>query len=526
MSIDSAQALKRCGVFSALDEKATTLQLSRAIQAHFPPELANIVMAYSQRVHLKRKHSEQSPEKENKDKHDPKEDDRVLPDSNRVNQLSQIMQNFSSKDEAIQSDAVIMLRKKLTAQRDPPITEAIEAGAVPRLMQFLNHHNPTLQFEAAWALTNIASGASKHTKVVIDHGAVPLFVQLLRSASDEDVKEQAVWALGNIAGDSATCRDVVLRAGALEPLLSFLALGADTDNVTMLRTGVWCLSNFCRDKPRPPFELMACTLPVLAGLIKFSDDEVQTDACWALAYLSDDTTPDNTQIAAILQSVECRDLVTLLMHRNPNVKIAALCAVGNIAAGNDLHTETVLNCSVLPCLLALLAHNKRDIRKEACWAISNITAGDPSRIQAVIEANLIPPLVTMLSTSYFDIQKEVAWAISNATSGGSADQIRRMVSDGAIPPLCALFGCSDPKIVMVALEGIENILRVGQRDAPRDQYGGGNKFAELVEQCGGLDKLEGLLQHEDKGVYRKAVELLKDYFNTDEYDVEVALANC
>ncbi|CAH9073903.1 unnamed protein product [Cuscuta epithymum] len=431
----------------------------------------------------------------------------------KLDALPAMVAGVLSNEGNLQLESTTQFRKLLSIERSPPIDEVIQAGVVPRLVQFLARDDfPQLQFEAAWALTNIASGTSEHTRVVIDSGAVPIFVRLLSSSSD-DVREQAVWALGNVAGDSPKCRDLVLSLGALNPLTAQLNANA---KLSMLRNATWTLSNFCRGKPQPPFELTRPALPILQQLTQSTDEEVITDACWALSYLSDGT---NDKIQAVIDSGVCPRLVELLQHPSPSVIVPALRAVGNIVTGDDMQTQCIIEYRGLYCLTTLLTGTyKKSIKKEACWTISNITAGNKDQIQAVIEANIIGPLIDLLQNGEFDIKKEAAWAISNATSGGSHDQIKYLVSQGCIKPLCDLLVCPDPRIVTVCLEGLENILKVGEAEKNMGLMGDTNGYAQMIEDCEGLEKIENLQSHDNQEIYEKAVKILETYWLEEEDD--------
>lgn len=73
-------------------------------------------------------------------------------------------------------------------------------------------------FEAAWALTNIASGCSYHTKGVVEVGSVPKLIRLLRHP-DINIADQCIWALGNVAGDGAMHRDMLINQDVVTPAL-------------------------------------------------------------------------------------------------------------------------------------------------------------------------------------------------------------------------------------------------------------------------------------------------------------------
>ena len=123
-------------------------------------------------------------------------DDEELRENLSTASLDTIVQKARSSDPATQLAAVQAARKLLSSDRNPPIDALINSGILPVLVNCLAvNDNPSLQFEAAWALTNIASGTSQQTQAVVEANAVPLFLQLLRSPQ-QNVCEQAVWALG------------------------------------------------------------------------------------------------------------------------------------------------------------------------------------------------------------------------------------------------------------------------------------------------------------------------------------------
>ncbi|TVU16510.1 hypothetical protein EJB05_40079, partial [Eragrostis curvula] len=430
--------------------------------------------------------------------HAPVAHERMVGSSLGLEALPLLAQGLYSDDSSTRLEAARELRKLLSIE-NPPIQEVISTGVLPCFVELLDREDcPELQFEAVCALTNIILGTSENVKVVVDHNALAIF---------------AVWALGKVAGISPLFRDIVLAHGALFPLLQRLNR---CTKLSILRKATWALGNFCRVLSTANFEHVKPALPMLQRLIHSQDEEILNDACWALFYLSSD---NDENIQAVIESGVCPRHVQLLTHSSPSVLIAALHVIGNIARGNYVHIQCIMDHQALPYLLNLLTTNQsKCIKGEVCWIISDIMAGNKDHIQAVISENIIGPLVQLMQTAEFDVKKKAACAISNATTGGTHDQIKYLISQGCIMAFCNLLGYADTCVLIVCLKGIENILKVGEAEEHSELYGV-NMYAQMIDDADGLEKIENLQTHDNNAISETAVRLLMSYWLEGDYDV-------
>ena len=445
------------------------------------------------------------------------EDETTAPCSSEVSKKPLSVSDFPSMMDGLRSNNLAVqimnlkgFRRLLSAESNPPVQECIDCGAIPLFIDFLKCENShDLQFEAAWALTNIAS--TNMTRVIVDMGAIPHLVALLDSTSP-DVREQAAWALGNVAGDGPAYRDEVLGYNAMELLLKNISQPA---TLSLLKNATWTLSNFCRGKPQPSMEVLRPALPALSYLIssQVEDKDTKVDAAWAVSYVSDGS---NERIQSVVDHAVVPSLINMLKREDTSMMIPALRSLGNIVSGSDVQTQAVLDAGLLDACLVLLQVPKKSIRKETCWTVSNIAAGTSAQLDQLMEREDILSLVLseMSSGAEWDVRKEAVWVLSNAATAAKGPHLLTLLRLGALKPICeCMVDVRDSKVLMCCLEALEAFLKLNLERADID-------VLTTLDECGGIEALENLQEHENDEVYQKAVELIETYCNDEEDEGE------
>nr|CAD2140607.1 unnamed protein product [Meloidogyne enterolobii] len=414
-------------------------------------------------------------------------------------------------------DAFEAVRRTLSRSADPPIDHIIQSGFPLALVQALSVQDEKVQFEAAWAITNIVSGNSRQTAAMVDAGVITPLLHII-SISSLKLAEQALWAIANIAGDSVRMRDALFEGGIVPILVELTKKVTPDFDPPFARILAWTISNLCRyKKPPTPFEILKQFAPSISILLKHNDLQAQSDACWALSYLTDGT-DENIQLA---NKENVMPLLIDFINSGQNSLVSpALRTAGNFATGSDELTSVVINSGILtnaaPCLLN---SENSGFAKECCWLLSNILAGNAEQIQEVIDAKLLPIIFRILEHGEHKLQCEAGWAVANLAHGGAVNQILAILRvKGSIEAICSNLAVKNNELVANMLEALYVILNTVASNDP-DRL---SKICERVEECGGLDKIEKLQEHESEQIYLVSYKIIEEFFSEEE-DSELAI---
>lgn len=439
---------------------------------------------------------------------------RISPEEPYLTELTlpESIQKIFSSNVSDNISGAHYIRKRLGLDFSPPIQELIDSGAIPVLISFIRRFDcPDLQYEAAWALSNIASGEQQHTKIIVERGAVPLIIDLLSSPHNY-IKEQGIWVLGNISGDLSCYSDLICQHGGIQKLVETIE---NTECEDLIKPAVWALSNICKGEKAPEFQLIRHALSTFCKLLSKNDEEILQSCLWVISSITEHSEEAGNLVIA--EGVLGR-IIGFLKHSEYNIQMPTILIIGHIAAGNDLQTSEVILSGALENLIPLLDSPKRDIRKESLWCFSNISAGSEGHIASMIAAKVFAKVIRILYRDDKEVKIEALWTLANAAGKGNKEQVSQLVKSGIISGLVHCMSVKDPQFILVVLLGIQQVLKSGKEYLTES---GANPYSVIFEESGGVVCLEQLQQHHNSKVFEEAYKLLTGYFDAKSEDQDL-----
>jgi importin subunit alpha-6/7 len=418
--------------------------------------------------------------------------------------------------------------RRLMANGDnPPVQEILLAGALPYMAMCLAYDShPDLQFQTAWALTNIASTC--HSQQVFDEpGVVDQSVRLLMTSPGVALREQCAWLLSNMAGDGLVIRNALLANPAFrQAVAQSLQNPASLD---LLKQVSWLALNLTRLRPTPRRDHVEFLVAPFAHIVSEAmtnpvlyDHDLLPDALWSLVNMSHEVDADANEgrIDAVMR-VATPEILTRLVAKemqgakDKTILIPAIRALGNFVSGSEKQCQAVLDAKFLDHALDILKKSSSvAVKKELCWLLSNVCAGTHDQIKLIFHSQLEELLIEIAMSSRWEVRIEATWSICNICIWGSGLMRSSIVAKGALDALSRILSTTacDKTMILGVLDAFEKLLE--------DSQARGRNVPILLEQAGGIDKLEDLQAHPDDEVYNKSKGIIEKFFGAEDDDMD------
>ncbi|KAJ3430589.1 importin alpha [Anaeramoeba flamelloides] len=160
------------------------------------------------------------------------------PPFNKVKKAIPVFANLIKKNEKqLRIDSTWGL-SYLSSGDDLNINSVIEAGIIPRMVQFLNFKSPKIQTPALRVLGNIVTGNFEQTEKVLETDVLEKLIPLIGHHRDQ-IKRESCWVLSNITAGRQNQIQKVINSGIIPKLVDMM----QNCNKVIKQEACWVLSN-------------------------------------------------------------------------------------------------------------------------------------------------------------------------------------------------------------------------------------------------------------------------------------------
>jgi importin subunit alpha-1 len=343
-------------------------------------------------------------------------DETILEPNELKRRVNELMPKLSSRDVSVALPAAVAVRKLLSVAEHAQAV--VDCGALPLLVDLLRLDSNEIAFEVLWSLTNLAMDCVPQ---LLESDALPLVITLAQS-TDPNVCLQALWFLCNMGHDSNVCRQALVAA-RVDLALNVLINVHQNVPLPILQHAAELCSALCGGKDPECLDLMQ---PLLLVLVNASEDiKVLAEACKGLALIGAWKPSRLIKIGVVPR------LVRLLEHLSHDVRLEALVAIGTLASGTAVETDAIATPVVCARLLELFASPIATVVKEAAFVMSNLCAGTIEQKRMVVECGIVEGLIRLVRFADHAVQREAAWSLANLASTTDTGIITSVVDSGA-----------------------------------------------------------------------------------------------
>ncbi|KAL1559679.1 ARM REPEAT PROTEIN INTERACTING WITH ABF2-like isoform X3 [Salvia divinorum] len=287
--------------------------------------------------------------------------------------------------------------------------------------------------------------------LIVDCTAVPVLVKHLQAppllgtdgeggsrSYEHEVEKGSAFTLGLLA-IKPEHQQLIVDAGALPLLVGLLKRHSDVPNSRVvsgvIRRAADAITNLAHENSSIKIRVrIEGGIPPLVELLEFADSKVQRAAAGALRTLAYKNDENKNQI------VECNALPTLiLMLRSDNtaIRYEVVGVIGILVHSSPNIKKKVLVAGALQPVIGLLRSCCSESQREAALLLGQFAATDSDCKVHVVQRGAVPPLIEMLQSPDAQLREMSAFALGRLAQDDPHNQAG-IAHSGGITPLLKL----------------------------------------------------------------------------------------